>query len=258
MLTVFKYTLENSAPPKWVSKLLGVSGAAFDTFAAKAVPLWPVLVAGLLLILIAASATLILSIKLYRMNRQITSFSNTCQELRLSRDKLEQTNNELVSQRAVLSKDLASAHKALDEVKEERDSARKKLDRITSDAKKVDFTLEGLASAGAFKAPMGSSLLPKSAKIFSHDDISRKAKTEILKAVMLLTKTELSAARATQIDDLVGLGKDHIERYANSLVSDGYLTMSRVGFQAAYKLTPKANMHFKCVENNIPSELQFN
>ncbi len=224
-----------------------MSGAAFDTFAAKAVPLWSVLVVGLLVILIAVSSILILilSVRLYRTNRQITSLSSTSQEIRLSHDKLEQIDNERAPQRTVLSKDLASAHKALDEAKEERDSARKKLDRITSDAKKVVFTLEGLASAGAFKNPSSSSLLPKFAKLFSNSEIALKTKAEILKAVMLLTKTELSAAKATQIDDLIGLGNEHIERYANPLVSDGYLTLSRVGLQATYKLTPKANTYFK-------------
>ncbi len=199
----------------------------------------------MILIAVSSILILILSVRLYRINRQITSLSSTSQEIRLSHDKLEQIDNERAPQRTVLSKDLASAHKALDEAKEERDSARKKLDRITSDAKKVVFTLEGLASAGAFKNPSSSSLLPKFAKLFSNSEIALKTKAEILKAVMLLTKTELSAAKATQIDDLIGLGNEHIERYANPLVSDGYLTLSRVGLQATYKLTPKANTYFK-------------
>ena len=258
VLTVFNYTLENSEPPKWVYKLLGASGTAFDAFAAKAVPLWSVLVAGLLLIPMAIAATLILSARLYRANKQITSLSTVNQELCLSQGILKQTNNELASQRTALSQDLTGTRKALKEAQEERDSIRHKLDRMTSNAKKVDFTLEGLASAGAFRTPRESNLLPKSAKLFSLNEISEKNKAEVLKAVMLLTKTELSAARAAQIDDLVGLGKHEIEKYANSLISDGYLTRSNSGLQAAYKLTAKANMHFKCVENNIPSELEFN
>ncbi|MNO39496.1 hypothetical protein D3C76_296280 [compost metagenome] len=258
VLTVFNYTLENSEPPKWVYKLLGASGAAFDAFATKAVPLWSVLVIGLLLSLIAIAATLILSIRLYRANKAITSLNTATQELRLSQDTLEQTNNELSSQRTALSQDLANTRKALKEAQEERDSTRHKLDRITSNAKKVDFTLEGLASAGAFRTPRESNLPPKTSKLFSLNEISAKNKAEVLKAVMLLTKTELFAARAAQIDDLVGLGKHEVEKYAHSLLSDGYLTRSNSGLQAAYKLTAKANMHFKCVENNIPSELQFN
>lgn len=73
---------------------------------------------------------------------------------------------------------------------------------------------------------------------------------------MLCEKAD-AYALIDRIHELVSVGKDELKSLLESLSYDGYVTMVNYGFNSAYQLAPKAKMHFKSIENNVPSELNF-
>ncbi len=254
--TIINYTVENSEPPKWVSKLLGLSGAALDDFVAQKVPFWSVLMWGVFFTLVAGTSIALLAVKYEQAKKRVRELSQGNGELQQSIDALRDVNKEIAAKRAELSKGLSCAQSTLADLKVERDAAKAELSRLKSTAKKVPFTVERLMSAGAFIHPVNSSLSPKAARMYSRTEVSVDYKNKILKAVMLCTKKKWGAS-TKDIKDLVDIGQDQLDVYLGSLISDGYLKVNQQGFYPFYHLTPEANMHFVSLENGVASELKF-
>lgn len=255
--TIINYTVENGEPPKWVSKLLGLSGTAFDDFVARTVPFWSVLMWGVFFILVTGTIIVFLAVKHQQTQKRVRELSQGNDELQQSVDALRDVNKELAAKRVELSQGLSSAQTALADLTVERDAAKAELSRLKSTAKKVPFTVEGLMSAGSFINPVNSILSPKAARMYSRTEVSVDYKNKILKAVMLCTKKKWGAS-TNDIKELVDIGQDQLDVYLGSLISDGYLTVNQQGFYPFYHLTPEANMHFVSLENGVASELKFN
>lgn len=257
--TVCKYTLENGKPPEWLSLLIrwvfGVSADAFDAFTTKTVLLWSALVLGLMLALAFGVIIVFLGKRYLQAELNLKELTLSNVELMKSYDSISDESKKLNVKCTGLAKSLADSSKAMDQLKEERDKARQEVERIKSNAKKVPFTMDGLIGANAFAMPEVSRLLPKGARVSPRKEVV-KAKAEVLKAVMLCTRNQ-PGADISEIGDLVTIGSQELEKILSSLMSDGYVSSVQYGFRPRYQLTAKANMHFKSVENNYPSELDF-
>jgi hypothetical protein len=233
-----------------------VSADAFDAFAAVTLPLWSALSLGLLLTLFFCAVIGVLIENNHRAKQKLgqTTFANG--ELVHYNATLKDSNNALDKKLADLSNLMSDSQKAIVQLREERDTAQKELKRLKSNAKTVPFTMDGLIAANAFGPPKYSSFLPKTARRLSPHEIASRTKAEVLKAVMLCIKAE-EYARIESIQELVGVGGNELNGVLESLSRDGYVTAVKYGFSSTYQLTPKSRMHFKSLENNVPSELKF-
>lgn len=258
--TVFHYTVENSKPPEWLASLIqwgfGVSAGAFDAFAAVTLPLWSALSLGLLLTLFFCAVIGVLIESNYRAKQKLGQATFANGELVHYNATLKDSNNALDKKLVELSSLMSESQKAVVKLREERDTAQQELKRLKNNAKTVPFAMDSLSMANAFGPPKHSSFLPKTARRLSPQEIASRAKTEVLKAVMLCIKSE-EYARLESIQELVSVGRTELKGVLESLSRDGYITELKYGFNSTYQLTPKSKMHFKSLENNVPSELKF-
>lgn len=258
--TVVKYTIENSKPPEWVSGstqwAFGVSADAFNAFAAVTIPLWSVLILGLMLILIFSFVSTVLGKRLSRALKRNEEVTLANSELTQSCDSLRDESQSASLKCTDLSESLSKAYSAVDQLKSERDTVRQELERIKVSVKNVPLTMENLIASNAFGPPAAPNSSLKAARFKSPRHVADEAKEEVLKAVMLCTKSKTST-NVSEIVELVSVEKWQLEKLLKSLVSDGYISMVVYGYYPCYQLSKKAKLHFKSIENNVPSELKF-
>ncbi|WP_443697114.1 hypothetical protein [Pseudomonas sp.] len=258
--TVFHYILENSKPPEWLASLIqwvfGVSADVFDAFAAVTLPLWSAVSLGLLLTLVFSALIGMLIENNYRAKQKLGQATFANGELEYHNATLRDSNNALDQKLAELSSSMSDSQKLIVQLKAERDTAQKELKQVKTNAKTVAFTMEGLIGANSFLSPSYPSSLTKTARRLSPQVIAYRTKAEILKAVMLCEKAD-EYVRIDSIHELVSVSKIELEALLESLSLDGYLTKVKYGYNPTYHLTPKSKMHFKSIENNVPSELKF-
>ncbi|WP_426160013.1 hypothetical protein [Pseudomonas sp. TSRC2-2] len=258
--TVFHYTLENSKPPDWLASLIqwvfGLSADAFDAFAAVTLPLWSAVSLGLLLTLFFSALIGMLIENNYRAKKKLGQATFANGELEHHNATLKDSNSALNQKLLELSNSLSDSQKLTVQLRAELDTAQKELKQVKINAKTVPFTMDALIGANAFLPPRYPSSHPKTARRLSPHEIASRTKTEILKAVMLCGKAD-EYARIDSIHELVSVGKSELEALLESLSYDGYVTKVKYGYNSTYQLTPKSKMHFKSIENNVPSELKF-